>query len=275
MLFLCIGLLGSCGPIPNEDDWQQAMPHTVGSITAPSETWTWVPFASAICANDSPTGIGVNLTSRSSRVLIYLEGGGGCWDAGSCADQNLVQNANLNGFDETTFRQFLITGASQYNPPIAANYGGTGLWNRADINNPFKDYNYVYVPYCTADFHSGNSPRSPITGRSHVGAANYTAFLDRLVPTFAAAEKVVLSGSSAGGFGANWNYQRTRAAFGSVPVVLLDQSGPPLPFKNSDGKVLLPQALQDKWAAAWNLDATKPVSSRGTMLGTCIFRTLA
>jgi hypothetical protein len=39
---------------------------------------------------------------------------------------------------------------------------------------------------------------------------------------------VVLSGSSAGGFGAAWNAMRTQDAFGEIPVIVLDDSGPAL-----------------------------------------------
>ena len=46
------------------------------AIDAPAETWTWVPFPDAYCANGETTGIAVNLTGRSDRVVLYLEGGG-------------------------------------------------------------------------------------------------------------------------------------------------------------------------------------------------------
>src|SRR5215468_7682801 len=49
-------------------------------LTAPSEQWTWVDFPNTACGNGMPTGLAVNLTTKSSRVLVYLEGGGACWD---------------------------------------------------------------------------------------------------------------------------------------------------------------------------------------------------
>src|SRR5690349_8408075 len=54
-------------------------------ISAPNETWTFVPVPDAHCGNGTSTGIGVNLTDRSNRVLIFLAGGGACWEAAACA----------------------------------------------------------------------------------------------------------------------------------------------------------------------------------------------
>ncbi|WP_437852784.1 hypothetical protein [Sorangium sp. So ce363] len=49
-----------------------------------AENWTWVPFSNAFCANGDAAGIGVNLTGKSKRVVVYLEGGGACWDEDTC-----------------------------------------------------------------------------------------------------------------------------------------------------------------------------------------------
>jgi hypothetical protein len=61
-----------------------------------------------------------------------------------------------------------------------------------------------------------------------MGYANYLKYLGKLVATFKGKglTKIVLSGSSAGGFGVAWNWMVTQDAFG-VPVTALDDSGPP------------------------------------------------
>src|SRR5439155_20626806 len=74
----------------------------------------------------------------------------------------------------------------------------------------------------------------------------------RLVPTFADATDVVVTGVSAGGFGAAFNYDRLAQAFCHARVTLVDDSGPPM----SD-KYLAP-CLQQRWRELWNLDATLP-----------------
>ena len=63
-------------------------------IVAPANTWTYVPFGDAYCGNNSTTGIGVNLSSTGNRVLIFLNGGGACWDAQTCMTLQTAANYN-------------------------------------------------------------------------------------------------------------------------------------------------------------------------------------
>jgi hypothetical protein len=60
----------------------------------------------------------------------------------------------------------------------------------------------------------------------------------------------VLSGSSAGGFGAFSNFPQTQRAFGDVPVTLLDDSGPPMSSE------VFPPCLQETFRTVWGLDRT-------------------
>lgn len=190
-------------------------------ITAPAEQWTWIPFDDAFCANGSTTGIGVNLTTKSSRVIIYLEGGGACWDATTCYTLGTASNIT-SGYGEADFK------GEAASTSYLAEQGG--FFDRSDATNPLKDYSYVYVPYCTGDIHAGNNV-ADYGGKmtKHVGFKNMSAYLARVVPTFPAAERVVIAGSSAGGLGAAYNWWQTQQAFGSVRVDLIDDSGTPMP----------------------------------------------
>jgi hypothetical protein len=126
-----------------------------------------------------------------------------------------------------------------------------GLFDRLDDANPFHDATYVFVPYCTGDVHAGSKPDG-MGGRAFVGYANVGADLDLIVPQSKDVRRVILAGSSAGGFGALMNYERTQAAFGTTPVHLLDDSGPPL------HDMYLTPCLQQMFRDAWNLDAALP-----------------
>lgn len=224
-------------------------------------TWSFLPIDGMTCADGSATGIGINLASDSGgRLLIYLEGGGGCWDKATCRDPMHVRNANLSGFDATTFREVMVTGAAKYSPPIPPDYGAHGLWDRTTAANPFQNYDYVYVPYCTADFHMGSLRNSPSDGLSHTGYVNMTRALAYLSKRFTSpsTKTVVLIGSSAGGFGALWSYPQTQDSFGSVPVTLIAESSPPLPAP------FLTPALEDSWREAWGLDGAKPSGAPST-----------
>jgi hypothetical protein len=218
-------------------------------ITATSGQWTWVPFDDAFCGDGSPTGLGINPSTTSTRVLIYLEGGGACWDALTC--YTLMTAANFGtGYSQANF----VTESTDLT--YLALPGG--FFDRTAAANPFKDYSYVYLPYCTGDVFSGNNVAALGTNTAHfVGYANVAAYLARLVPTFPAADRVILAGSSAGGYGAIFNAWQAQAAFGSVRVDVLDDSGtflPPDVLAEGSGS-------QTTQSTAWNLPATSPPCS--------------
>jgi len=216
-------------------------PPGAGPIDAPARTWTWVPFPDAICANGTPTGIGVNPGDAGGRLFIFLMGGGACWDHATCYDLGTASNIE-SGY-----------GSSQF-ASDAAGLLSSSLFDRTDATNPFRNDSFVFVPYCTGDVHAGSNPSADHGGRitRHVGYRNMTAFLARLVPTFPAASRVILSGSSAGGYGALTNWWQAQQAFGTLRVDLLDDSGPPLPAPYAN------EALEQVWRNAWNLAAATP-----------------
>jgi hypothetical protein len=241
-----VGVQAADGGVPADGGPADASIALGQPIAASSGQWTWVDFDNAFCANGSTTGLGINPSSTSSNVLIYLEGGGACWDALTCYTTQTAANV------ETGY------GASQFQTESTdTSYLAQkdGFFDRTSATNPFKDYSYVYVPYCTGDIYAGNNVVTLGSTVTHfVGYENVTAYLSRLVPTFPAAAKVVLSGSSAGGLGALWNWYQTQQAFGTVRVDLLDDSGT---FMPSD---IVPQTSGNSaaWTSAWKLASTAP-----------------
>ena len=208
-------------------------------IDAPDEVWTWIPFDNAFCGDGSTTGIGVNLSKKSSRVLLYLEGGGACWSDLTCNTLKTASNFTT-GFNETNFKN------------TASNSLSKSFFSRTAADNPFKDYSIVYVPYCTGDIHAGdNTVMYGGKAAKHSGYKNVSAYLERIVPTFPNADRVILSGASAGGFGAALNWWQTQEAFGSIRVDMLDDSGTPMPPS-------IPIASEAEWRKQWNLAATFP-----------------
>jgi hypothetical protein len=214
-----------------------------------SGTWTWVPFAGALCRDGSSTGIGVNI-GTSSNVMIFLEGGGACFNFESCDDYN------PSSFSEADFMSLTTTGYTGAGGSYLAN---VGILDRTNAANPVQDWSFVYVPYCTGDVHGGNNvasvPGLTIDGKTappqhFVGWVNMSLYLDRLVPTFPGAKQVLLSGMSGGGFGAAVNYPQVAKAFGSTPVTMLDDSGP---FFEDP---YLAVCLQNEVRALWGLDKT-------------------
>jgi hypothetical protein len=176
-------------------------------------SWTWVDFPEAQCRDGTPTGIGVSPSaSNSTNLMIFLEGGGACFNSSTCA-------TNPSHFDSARF-------TSQFVPVESK----AGIFSRTDTQNSVADWNMVYVPYCTGDVHAGNAPNATVSGvpgtQQFVGYTNVGLYLQRLVPTFTGLTRILLAGQSAGGFGAALEYVQVARAFGSVPVDLLDDAGP-------------------------------------------------
>ncbi|MFO0558014.1 MAG: pectin acetylesterase-family hydrolase [Polyangiales bacterium] len=200
-------------------------------ITAPNEEWTFVPIEGMRCGNGSDTGVGVNLTRRSSKVLVIFAGGGACWDGVTCF--TLRTAANIDGYTAASF-------AAERN-----GLASSPMLDRADANNPFRDASFVYIPYCTGDLHSGHVAQLyDVQGARremrHWGAANVEALLPRLRATFTSLEPVWLYGLSAGGYGAVFNWWRFKREFLNVHVA-------------SDCGVFAtpPGSRYSDWMAAW------------------------
>jgi hypothetical protein len=214
-------------------------------VSAASETWTWIDVPGTHCGDNSATGFGVNLTTASDRVLIFLSGGGACWDATTCY---LLKTATHfeGGYDATNFSSDLPT----------VTQPGSFL-DRNDPTNPFKDYSYIAVPYCTGDVFAGNNVTVLGAKTAYfVGYENMTAYLKLIADTFPSAGRYVLAGASAGGFGAAYNWWQAQNAFPNVRVDMIDDSG-----------TFMPEDVHPNFEAAqrsaWNLASTIPPGCSG------------
>jgi hypothetical protein len=203
------------------------------------ESWVYVSIDTMRCGDGSAAGVFVNFTQRSRELLLFLGGGGVCYDDLTCS----LMKSELEGLGEDPQAEFLAFDRN------------VGIFDREDETNPFRDASFVVVPHCTGDFHLADSTRShPTIGEIHqVGHANVKAVVRRVVPTFADATRITFAGFSAGGVGVTGNYHLFASAVLTV--------GAPQPFLINDaGPLLRPpflgEAGQEKIAEAWNLEAT-------------------
>lgn len=182
--------------------------------------WAWIPSAALECRDGSNTGVGVRLLPDTKAVMIYLQGGGACYDAKSCE-----QNANTpiagKNFSREKFDEWVKS------------LGNQGIFNTQDPSNPVAGWNHIYVPYCTGDLHGGAREDAIVSGvpgkQQFVGHRNLQNILKLLVPYFQDAEDVALVGASAGGFGVLINYPQVVEAFGGRSVAALVDSAPIIP----------------------------------------------
>jgi cysteine-rich repeat protein len=208
----------------NDDRFDGCRPDctSVDPLQPTAMVWQWFEIPGTKCIDGTPAGFSVNFNPASTKLVVYLEGGGACF----------------NAYCESLFTR------SNKEP------ANGGIFDRANAANPLRDWSWVYVPYCSGDVYGGQAD-TMLAGkmRSFYGYSNMTAFLERWVPSFDV-DQVLLTGSSAGGFGAAVNYSQTQRAFGTVPVALIDDSGPPM------SEQIFPPCLQMLWRNVWGLDKT-------------------
>ncbi|MGB5334479.1 MAG: pectin acetylesterase-family hydrolase [Woeseiaceae bacterium] len=183
-------------------------------------SWSWIPLQDSLCRDGSTTGVGVRILPDASALMIYLQGGGACYDAKSC-EQNASAPVAGENFSRAKFYNWVET------------LGNQGVFNTKNPSNPVARWNHVYVPYCTGDLHGGEREDAVVPGvpgkQQFAGYRNLRNILKRVAPYFHDAEDVALIGASAGGIGVLINYPQVVEAFGGRSVAALVDSAPIIP----------------------------------------------
>ncbi len=164
-------------------------------IVLPNAVW------GSKCGDGSDYAFNVRLAPVGSPVgdvVVHMQGGGACLDGPDCAATapNLFEAMNEN-------------------------LPNNGMMSSTDPTNPFQNWTKVGLPYCTQDLHIGGGVPTAYTeitveryGALNVRAAMQWvrdaiwAVLDAEDPTGYRADvpRMIFSGSSAGGYGASYNY---------------------------------------------------------------------
>ncbi|MAD73201.1 MAG: hypothetical protein CML20_00070 [Rheinheimera sp.] len=196
---------------------------------------------------------------KSKNLLVYFNGGGACWNDATC-----VGSLALAG----------VPGARPaYNPSILAEnspLNAGGVFDDSEKDNPFKDWSKVFIPYCTGDIHIGSSdivyadvdgsitgyPGAPVTVK-HRGFDNFMAVRAWLTQHFddkkqKKVKKLLVTGSSAGGYGATLHFPYLQAAFPKADSAL---------FADASSAVVT-QGFIDSvfdFDQVWNVEASLPL----------------
>ncbi len=153
------------------------------------------------CGDGSDYAFWIRLAPASApldKVVVFLQGGGACYDGPGCAAQ---PPARFNSLADTM--------------------PGGGIFSPSNAANPFRDWTIVFLPYCTQDLHIGGGVANvfPEITVERYGALNTRAAIryarDVLWAALDAADAegyrgtrmtTVLTGGSAGAYGAVYNY---------------------------------------------------------------------
>jgi len=215
------------------------------------DTWIKIEPPGVVCGNNSSYKFFANFSATSDKLVVVFEPGGACWDYDSCTGKNGIRGAaNVDGLEDNHWEL-----AAFISPFLS----------RFDDTNPSRDWNMIYVPYCTGDVHTGNNivtyqgdPNVEFHHDGHDAVQEVVKWLDS---NFTHVPKMVVTGCSAGGVGSLVNYRFLRNGVRAVEKgYLIDDSGPVFPSTGYS------QPLHAMIRAAWNLDTLMPVMPPGFTL---------
>ena len=148
------------------------------------------PGGDTRCATGSPYRFHVR-RGDPERLMLFFNGGGACWSGATC-DTRGKSAADLS------YRP--LASREWGNDPRT--YGGAFALDNPE--NPFREWSQVFVSYCSGDVHLGDRSADYKGGAGetftieHRGIANATAALDYSFDAFPDAERVMVTGASAG-----------------------------------------------------------------------------
>lgn len=186
----------------------------------------------------------------SPNLIIHFSGGGACWD-GETASRPITPLRVLRGYTRD-LRAYYFASLTQLFPA-----GLTGLANRRDKKNAFRDWTFVFVPYTTGDMHIGDAANNYIhNGRTytvhHNGQANVAAALEWVFANVPAPGKVMVSGESSGAWASAFYAPAVAAHYTDKRVYCL-----------SDGAGIVSQRWPDLFKNVWKTGGTE-------VLGFCV-----
>jgi len=187
-----------------------ASPTAIAGAPDLAPGWTKIePGGETICSRGTPFVYFVH-PGTVNRLVVYFQGGGACWDNTTCSLGRIFKEA----------------ADDRDNPAQAAE----GILDLENPDNPFKDWSFVFIPYCTADIHWGNNTKTYKSGGQdvvihHKGFVNASAVLDWIQDSFEQPEKIFVSGCSAGSYGSIMGAAHIHKLYPDVPLYQLGDAG--------------------------------------------------
>lgn len=147
-----------------------------------------------------------------NNLVVFFDGGGACWDTMNC-----IHYPTYSPEADETAQALAMAG---------------GIFDTANPANPFKGWNFVFIPYCTGDIHWGSSD-TVYTGYQgdgtytihHRGFDNFLVVLKWITENFEKPQKIFVTGSSAGSYGALMGFPYVQEAYPKSMVSMLGDAG--------------------------------------------------
>lgn len=202
------------------------------------DEWVKIELPDTYCSNGSQYKFFVNWHEGSDDLMVIFEPGGACWDYESCSGAlGILGAANPDGIGDSHMTTWGI-----HSP----------LVRRDSAQNPMRDWNMVFIPYCTGDVHTGSKVTEYVNPNGtetltymHVGHDNMLLVSEWIGWQFQNTDRMYAGGCSAGGVGSNVNYYFLREAVEPNFGYLVNDSGPLFP--NSVNSAPLHAAIKESW----------------------------
>ncbi|MFQ3568628.1 MAG: pectin acetylesterase-family hydrolase [Aggregatilineales bacterium] len=189
---------------------QAAEPVPLPALADLAAGWNTIePGGETICSRGTPYRFFVR-PGRPEDVTIYFQGGGACWDAETCAPGGPFDDSVGTLEEELGFYR--------------------GIFDFADSENPLLETTLIFIAYCTGDVHTGAARVEHGDGEEaftihHAGRANASAALGWLFDQIEAPERVLITGSSAGAYGAIYHADAILTAYPAARAIVFGDAG--------------------------------------------------
>ncbi len=178
----------------------------------PGQLQEILPGGDTVCARGTEFRF-YSAAGDPERVVIDFGGGGACWDELTCSIAGSLFKEQADSVDEL---QALID---------AGAIGG--LYDLDHDDNPLKGWSYVGIPYCTGDIHWGDTVKvyDERTTIHHKGFVNAQTVLRWVYRHYPRAREVLVTGCSAGSYGASLHGAFVARHYDDARVTVLGDSG--------------------------------------------------
>jgi hypothetical protein len=192
-LLLCMATAGQAGAQSDSRAANTSLP----TLSGFDDGWnTLHPAGETTCAHGDDF-VFYARGADPTRLMVYLYGGGGCWDAETCDPARSIRARS------STFT-YMATIEPDRHPARQS-----GILDLDHPDNPVADYSMVAVPVCTGDaflgdrdatysLETGSGETRQFTIR-HRGQTNTMAAIQWIRDNFEAPREIFVAGSSAGG----------------------------------------------------------------------------
>ena len=188
-----------------------------------------------ICMNGSPYYFFAK-RGTVNKLVMYYQGGGACWNSLTCGVPSCDTTVDPSP-----------TGSD------SPNNVHTGFADLGNPQNPFKDWNIVFVSYCSCDVHFGDAAQDYPPHVEHRGYENARVVEKWAREHFVNPDEVFVTGSSAGAYGAWFNAPLHERVWPASKFEVLADAG----------NGVITHSFLDSYFPNWNFAANVPTDIPG------------